>query len=121
MCGNRVVALNKWQKGVLQELHQVHFSIARIKAITRGYVWWPELNKHIELMAKSCTHCQRMKNTPPVAPLHLWNWPSITWQIIDFAEPFPSNVLNSSFSHSKWPEVVDMKKTTAEVTIRELC
>ena len=44
MWGNRVVVPNKWQKGVLEELHQVHFGIARTKAIARGYVWWPELD-----------------------------------------------------------------------------
>ena len=53
MCGNRVFVLNKWQKSVLKELHQVHFGIACTKAIAHGYVWWPELDK---LMMKSCTH-----------------------------------------------------------------
>ena len=123
MWGNRVVVPNKWQKGVLEELHQVHFGIARTKAIARGYVWWPELDKQIELMTKSCTHCQRVKNTPPVAPLHPWNWPTIPWQRIhiDFAGPFQGQMfLIVVDSHSKWPEVVAMKKTTAEATISEL-
>ena len=43
-----VIVPKKWQKRVLEELHQVHFGIARTKAIARGYVWWPELNKQVE-------------------------------------------------------------------------
>ena len=60
MWSNRVVVPNKWQKGVLKELHQVHFGIARTKAIARGYVWWSELDTQIELMMKICTHFQRV-------------------------------------------------------------
>ena len=33
MWGNRVIVPKKWQKKVLEELHQVHFGIARTKAI----------------------------------------------------------------------------------------
>ena len=50
MWGYRVVVPKKCQKIVLEELHQVHFGIARTKAIARGYVWWPELNRQIEEM-----------------------------------------------------------------------
>ena len=123
MWGNRVVVPNKWQKNVLDELHQVHFGIARIKAIARGYVWWPELNKQIEEMTKSCTHCQKVKNAPAVASLHPWTWPSKPWQRLhnDFAGPFQGQMfLILVDSHSKWPEVVPMKKTTADATITEL-
>ena len=123
MWGNRVIVPKKWQKTVLEELHQVHFGIARTKAIARSYVWWPELNKQIEAMTKSCTHCQKVKNAPSVAPLHPWNWPSMPWQRIhvDFAGPFQGQMfLIVVDSHSKWPEVVPMKKTTADATISEL-
>ena len=34
---NRVIISTKWQKSVLEEVHQVHFGIARTKAIARGY------------------------------------------------------------------------------------
>ena len=125
MWGNRVVVPKKCQKRVLEELHQVHFGIARTKAIARGYVWWPELNRQIEEMTKSCVHCQKVKNAPPVAPLHPWNWPSVPWQRIhiDFAGPFQGQtffIVVNSHSNCKWPELVAMKKTTAEVTICEL-
>ena len=102
----------------------MHFGIVRTKAIARGYVWWPELNKQIEAITKSCTHCQKVKNAPSVTPLHLWNWPSMPWQRIhvDFTGPFQGQIfLIVVDSHSKWPEAVPMKKTTADATISELC
>ena len=76
------------------------------------------------MMTKNCTHCQKVKNAPPVAPLHSWNWPSMPWQRIhaDFAGPFQGQMFMIVVdSHLKWPEVVPMKKTTAEATICELC
>lgn len=63
MWGNRVSVPKKCQKRVLEELHQVHFGIARTKAIARGYVWWPKLNKQVKTMTKSCTQYQKVKNT----------------------------------------------------------
>lgn len=123
MWGHRVIVPKKWQKRVLGELYQVHFGIAHTKAVARGYVWWPELNKQVEAMSKSCTQCQKVKNTPAVAPLYPWTWPAMPWQRIhiDFAGPFQGQMfLIVVDSHSKWPEVLPMKKTTADATIVEL-
>ena len=75
------------------------------------------------MMTKSCTQCQKVKKTPSVAPLHPWTWPSMPWQRIhmDFAGPFRGQMfLIVVDSHSKWPEVLPIKKTTAEATIIEL-
>ena len=76
MWGTRVIVPCKLQEKALQELHEVHFGIARTKAIARSYVLWPKLDNDIESLMKSCTHCESVRNSPPVAPLHPWNWPS---------------------------------------------
>ena len=81
------------------------------------------VNEQIEEMTRSCTVCQKVKNAPAVAPLHLWTWPARPWQRlhVDFAGPFQGQVfLIVVDSHSKWPEVVPMSKTTADATITEL-
>ena len=86
-------------------------------------MWWPELNRQIKETTKNCVHCQKVKNAPPVTPLHPWNWPSVPWQRIhiDFAGPLQGQTFFIVVdSHSKRPEVVAMKKTTAEATICEL-
>lgn len=63
------------------------------------------------------------RNAAPKAPIHPWEIPDKLWQKIhgDFAGPF----LGSMFlivvdAHSKWPEVINMNKTTATHTIELL-
>ena len=71
-------------------------------------------------MAKSCVRCQTVKNSPAVAPLHPWLWPSCPWQRVhvDFAGPFKGKMfLILMDGHSKWPEVIEMSTTSSEKTI----
>ena len=67
---------------------------------------------------------QSVRNTPEVAPLHPWLWPSKPWSRvhIDFAGPLRGHsYLILVDAHSKWPEVIDMNSaTTSATTIREL-
>ena len=61
-----------------------------MKAVARSYFLWSELDKAIEDIAKLCAACQAVKASPPVAPLHLWEWPDALWRRVqvDFASPF---------------------------------
>ena len=43
---------------LLEELHQGHVGISRMKALARSYIWWPELDKDIEDLAASCDECK---------------------------------------------------------------
>ena len=110
----------KLQEAVLKKLHCYHQGIVRMKANARSYIWWPGLDKSLERMAKECRACKLTKSMPAVAPLHPWVWPSRPWQRlhIDFAGPFKGRMFFVLIdAHSKWPEVVEMKATTAEKTI----
>ena len=110
----------KLQEQVLQELHQGHQGIARMKAIARYYVWWPSMDKNLEDVAKNCQPCQSVKSSPAVALLHPWIWPERPWQRvhIDFAGPPKGRMFFVLVdAHSKWPKVVEMKTTTAAKTI----
>jgi len=96
MWGTRVIVPHKLQEKVLQELlHEVHFGIACTNAIARSYFRWLKLNNDIESLTKSCTNCQSVRNSPPVVPLHPWNWASRPWQRIhvDFVGPFQQHML----------------------------
>ena len=121
--GTRVIVPSKLREEVLKELHRSHIGIVRMKMLARSYVWWPKLDSEIEKMVKSCIPCQETKNAPAVAPLHPWIWPMRPWQRIhiDFAGPMNGqSFLIVVDSHSKWPEVIEMKSTTATATIKEL-
>ena len=60
---------------MVQELHETHPGMARMKALARQYVWWPNLDAELEAKVKSCTVCQVHRNRPESAPLHPWEWP----------------------------------------------
>ncbi len=121
--GIRVIIPKKLQNQVLEEVHREHSGIVRMKSIARSYMWWPGVDKQLELAAKSCTSCQSVKSKPAVAPLHPWLWPSTPWQRVhvDFAGPFRKRMfLILVDGHSKWPEVIEMSTTSSEKTIEVL-
>ena len=123
MWGLRVVVPPKLQTRVLDELHEGHLGIVKMKALARSYIWWPTMDKAIEQLTKSCSGCQLIQNNPSVAPLHPWEWPARPWQRIhiDFAGPFLGTMfLITVDAHSKWPEVVPMTTTSAIRTIETL-
>ena len=123
LCGSRVLIPNKHCDHILAELHRDHPGCSRIKSFALSYVWWPEMDKDLEQLAKACLSCQRHKHAPPPATLHPWTWPPKPWQSIHvvFAGPF----LGTSFlvvvgAHSKWPEVFEIPSTTSAKTIATL-
>ena len=123
MWGSRVIIPPKLQKRVLDELHEGHLGIVKMKALARSYMWWPSIDQSIEDLAKTCSGCQLVQNNPKNAPLHPWEWPARPWQRvhIDFAGPFLGTMfLIVVDAYSKWPEVVPMTTTSAIKTIEEL-
>lgn len=40
---------------MLEELHQSHPGMSRMKRLARGYIWWPHMDADIENKVKSCT------------------------------------------------------------------
>ena len=121
--GMRVVIPFRLREQVLQELHHGHQGIVRMKALARSYVWWPQIDREMEERVKGCSACQEVKNAPPKAPLNPWPWPQTPWDRIhaDFAGPIQNKMLLVLVdSHSKWPEVCILTKTTANITIATL-
>ena len=99
---------------MLNELHEAHPGITRMKRLARMFVWWPKLDNAIEDKVKSCHECQSNRSNPPLAPLQPWQWPSWPWARlhVDFAGPFMGHMfLVLIDSHSKWLEVVPMSSS----------
>ena len=65
---------------MLEELHQHHPGVARMKALARSHVWWPGLDWDLESLAKSCIACQSVKQALSVAPLCPWVWLTKPWE-----------------------------------------
>jgi len=75
---------------MLEQLHQGHPGITRMKVPARSFVWWPGMEQQLEQKVKSCSSCQQHQNTPAAAPQHLWEWPKRSWARVhvDYVGPF---------------------------------
>ena len=92
---SRVVVPSPDREQVLQELHETHSGVSKMKSLARAYIWWPEMDSQIEQLVKSRPVCQESRPSPPVAPLHPWEWPSQPWSRIhiDYFGPLCNNIL----------------------------
>jgi transposase InsO family protein len=120
--GYRVIIPPCYRQKLLQELHMTHPGIVRMKAMSRSFLWFPGLDSAIEDLVNSCHVCQSMQKDPPSAPLIPWEYPSRCWERvhIDFAEFDRKNYLIVVDAHTKWLEVIEMRTTTTQQTVKEL-
>ena len=121
--GIRVIIPASLRPRLLKALHEGHPGVARMKAVSRSYMWWTGMDKDIETQARACLPCQEQKANAPAIPLHPWQWPTAPWKRIhvDFAGPFLGKMyLIVIDAHSKWPEVVVMPSTTSTKTTEAL-
>ena len=55
--GARVIIPTSLRSVVLNELHEVHTGVVRMKSLARSFVWWPNLDHDIEQVVKECNCC----------------------------------------------------------------
>ena len=72
----RVVIPKALQSCLLQELHEGHLGVCRMKALARSYIWWPSLDQDCEVLVASCDACKSVSSMPVAAPRHPWQCPS---------------------------------------------
>ena len=123
MWGQRVVVPQELHKKILNILHEGHVGTAKMKALSRSFVYWPEVNKNIEDVSKTCTSCQINSKSPAAIQGHRWITPPKPWDRIhlDFAENFRGmHFLVIIDAHSKWIEVYEQARLTSVDTIRNL-
>ena len=92
-----------------------------MKALARGFVWWPMLDKDILEITRACTACIQTKKNPFKIPLIPWAWPTMPWHRIhaDFLGPIDTKmILLIIDSHSKCPEAYIMKTIGEEETLQ---
>ena len=121
--GSRVIIPPKGREAIIEELHDTHPGIVRMKSLARSYVWWPSMNADLEERVKGCSDCQVNRPMPVQVPLHPWEWPAQPWTRLhlDYAGPFMERMfLVLSDSHSKWMDVIPVKSATSAVTIQKL-
>ena len=123
MFADRVVVPATLRLAVLRQFHSGHPGISRMKAIARGYAYWPGMDRDIEDWVKKCSRCQHAAKSPPRQEPIPWELPRGPWSRlhIDFAGPLDGLyyfVLVDAFS--RWPEVVPLSHATSTSTISTL-
>ena len=121
--GNRVIIPEKLRETILSELHDVHPGVTRMKALARSFVWWPGMDKDIELLVKNCHTCCVNQSSPVSAPVHPWENPKQPWERLhlDFAGPYMGKMfLILVDAYSKWIEVEIMNSITSLSTVSKL-
>ena len=105
-------------------LHEAHVGIVKMKSFARRYVYWPNIDKDIEHLVKTCDTCQSSQPSPGPAPLHPWEYPSSPWSRVhvDYAGPLPGNkmILIIIDAHSKWIDAHVTEVATSAATIGKL-
>ena len=123
LLGRRVVVPPAGHKRVMEELHQGHPGINRMKGLARGFVWWPGMDQQLENMVKSCPSYQVNQKPPAVAPLYPWEWPQRPWTRlhIDYAGPFQGKMfLITVNAYSKWIDAQVVNAATSFTTVEHL-
>ena len=121
--GQRVVVPSQGRTILLDELHLGHPGICRMKALARSTLWWPNIDKKLEVRVKSCNECLRNKHKPAEAPLHPWEFPGRSWSRlhIDCTGSVQGKmILVIVDSYSKWIEAHAVTMATATATINKL-
>ncbi|XP_054287559.1 uncharacterized protein K02A2.6-like [Macrosteles quadrilineatus] len=120
--GRRVIVPEPYRKEIMMLLHKEHPGETRMKSLARSYVWWPNLDRDLEGVVKTCKICQTTRNSSSLTPLQQWSWTKHCWQRIhvDFATFDTKDFLIVVDSYSKWLEVFHMKTTTSSKTIEKL-
>ncbi|XP_055307289.1 uncharacterized protein K02A2.6-like [Sitodiplosis mosellana] len=121
--GYRTIIPSKLQKAVLEALHMSHLGIVKTKSLARSYVYWPNIDKDIEFMIKSCEPCQLTQPNPEKSSLIPWTPTDSAWKRIhiDFAGPIKGFMLFIVIdSFSKWVEVFKTKDITSAFVIAKL-
>ena len=67
LCGNS----KKFREQLLNQTHEEHPSICKMKALARCYL---RMVPHWTKKMMPCGICAAVRNTPPTAPLTAWKW-----------------------------------------------
>ena len=72
----RVIVSEQLRNKVLEELHQNHPSISRMKSLSRIHTWFPNIDHEIENIVKSSRSCEKVSNEPNKSQRHPLDWPT---------------------------------------------
>ena len=120
--GLRVAIPSCYRHKILFELHKNHPSMSRMKSLSRLHIWFPNIDKEIEKLVKTCETCEKLSNSPNKSPPHPWDWSIEPMDCvhIDFFEFENNKFLAMVDSYSKWIEIKVANSWKTDNTIKTL-
>ena len=90
-----------------------------MKSLSRIHIWFPNIDKEIENIVKSCKNCEKISNEPNKSEPHPWDWPANPMDRIhvDYFEYNSNSFLIMVDSYSKWLDVEIIKTCDSKNTI----
>jgi len=75
---------------MLEELHETHCGVTKMKELARGYCTWTNIDRDIENKVQTCQRCCDTRYNPPRTAIHPWERPHTPWERVhvDFAGPY---------------------------------
>ena len=109
------------REAVLNQLHDLHPGIVKMKGFARSYVWWPDMSKALEGKVRNCQKCQQSRPTPAPAPLGVAH-KSMGTNTFGLCRAVPRAYVLSVLvdAHSKWIEVMPVTTSSSTMTIENL-
>lgn len=119
---NKIVVPLSLQKEVLNKIHYNHLGIQKCRLRAKGAVYWPNINKDIELKVKSCDLCAKYQDSKSKELMRPSETPDDSWQIvgIDIFHINNMNFLLVIDYFSKYVEIALLKKIDSNHVISEL-
>lgn len=122
--GNRIVIPQSLRKQVLMAAHEGHPGIVAMKGRLRTKVWWPKIDKDVEVMVKGCKGCTLVSLPNNPAPMKRRELPSEPWVDIamDLLGPLPNHdyILVVIDYYSRYKEIKITRTITSSQIINIL-
>ena len=118
--GNRVIVPPVGRAKMIDELHESHPGMCKMKSLARSYVWWPEIDHDVEEKVRACNVCQQNRPQNPPVTIHPWEWP---WSRLHL--DYAGSILGKMFlvlidAYSKWLDVKVVNSATSSATVEHL-
>ena len=120
--GERVYIPREHRHRILQNLHTGHLGITKTQLRAKNDIFWPNINKDIEAMCKSCKTCQEYQPQQLHQPLQQTEMPSRPWSVLgsDLFQVEGDQYLIIADYYSKFPLVDKLPKPATSQVITEI-
>ena len=117
--GRQVLIPETLRQDILKQLHTGHLGIEKTRRLARESVYWPNINKDIEQLVKTCSACQEHQPNQRKEPLVPHDVLQTPWKKLasDLFTLKGEDYLLITDYYSKYPVLLKMSNNTKSETV----